>query len=68
NKKNSDYVSTHAVRHWLAQYMRDNNVPLTEIQEALGHSNLEITRAIYAPDSNQSLAMNLINSLGKNDQ
>jgi integrase len=62
-KKGTDYVSTHAVRHWLAQYMRDNDVPLIQIQEALGHSSLEITRAIYAPHSTQRMAIKCIDNL-----
>jgi len=64
-KKGTDYVSTHAIRHWLAQFMRDNDVPLIQIQEALGHSTLEITRAIYAPHSTQKQAINCIDELHK---
>lgn len=44
-----EYKSTHALRHWFAQRMRDLNVPIPDVQAALGHARVETTIKIYAP-------------------
>lgn len=40
-------IRTHALRHASASFMLSNNVPIDEIQKALGHSNINTTM-IYA--------------------
>ena len=42
-----DGIRTHALRHASASFMLSNNVPIDEIQKALGHSNINTTM-IYA--------------------
>ena len=43
------FLSPHAMRHWFAQSLRDADVPIDDIQSALGHASSETTKAIYAP-------------------
>ena len=43
------FLSPHAMRHWFAQSLREADVPIDDIQSALGHASSETTRAIYAP-------------------
>jgi integrase len=50
--KNDQFVSPHALRHWLAQSLRNAQVPLNDIQAVLGHTSVETTRKIYAPSPN----------------
>lgn len=60
------FVSPHALRHWLAQTLRDASVPLDVIQAGLGHSSLETTRKIYAPSPNMSPMADAIRQMSKN--
>ena len=59
------FVSPHALRHWLAQTLRDALVPLDVIQAGLGHSSLETTRKIYAPSPNMSPMAEAIKQMNK---
>ena len=43
------FLSPHAMRHWFAQSLRNADVPIDDIQSALGHASSETTKAIYAP-------------------
>ncbi|MCX6054206.1 MAG: site-specific integrase [Chloroflexi bacterium] len=67
------FTSPHALRHWFAQNLRDDLVPLDVIQAGLGHSNLETTREIYAPFPNLKPMVDSLNRLlprgnGPNDE
>lgn len=57
------FTSPHALRHWFAQNLRDDLVPLDVIQASLGHSSLETTRAIYAPFPNLKPMVDSLNRL-----
>jgi integrase len=59
------FISPHALRHWLAQTLRDSLVPLDVIQAGLGHSSLETTRKIYAPSPNMSPMVDAIRQMNK---
>jgi len=41
-------VSAHVLRHTAAVWMAEAGVPMDEISQYLGHSNVEITRRVYA--------------------
>ncbi len=41
-------VSAHVFRHTAAVWMAEAGVPMEEISQYLGHSNVEITRRVYA--------------------
>lgn len=41
-------VSAHVFRHTAAVWMAEAGVPMDEISQYLGHSNVEITRRVYA--------------------
>ncbi|ATU90703.1 tyrosine-type recombinase/integrase [Phyllobacterium zundukense] len=41
-------VSAHVFRHTAAVWMAEASVPMEEISQYLGHSNVEITRRVYA--------------------
>lgn len=43
-----DGVSAHVFRHTAAVWMAEAGVPMEEISQYLGHSNVEITRRVYA--------------------
>jgi len=57
------FTSPHALRHWFAQNLRDDLVPLDVIQAGLGHSSLETTREIYAPFPNLKPMVDSLNRL-----
>lgn len=42
------HVSPHMLRHSAAVHMAEDGVPMEEIAQFLGHSNLNITRQVYA--------------------
>lgn len=48
-EETSLFLSPHAMRHWFAQSLRAANVPIDDIQSALGHASSETTKAVYAP-------------------
>jgi len=52
-------VSAHVLRHTAAVWMAEAQIPMEEISQYLGHSNVDITRRIYArysPDYLQAAA------------
>ena len=42
------WLSPHVFRHSAAVWMAESGVPMDEIAQFLGHSNVEITRKVYA--------------------
>lgn len=48
-------VSAHVFRHTAAVWMAEAGVPMEEISQYLGHSNVEITRRVYARYSPEHL-------------
>ena len=64
-----DNITPQSIRHWLAKYLINNNVPLEKIQNALGHSSLDSLKEMYTPPSSQEQAIKCIenrNSKSKN--
>lgn len=49
NDDNTFFISPHAIRHWFAQSLRAADVPIDDIQSALGHASSETTKTVYAP-------------------
>lgn len=49
NKEDNLFISPHAIRHWFAQSLRAADVPIDDIQSALGHASSETTKTVYAP-------------------
>jgi integrase len=55
-------VSPHMLRHSAAVRMAENGVPMEEIASCLGHSDVKVTRSIYArfsPDHLRGAAKSL---------
>jgi site-specific recombinase XerD len=48
NAEISRAVSPHILRHSAAVHMAEDGVPMDEIQQFLGHSDINTTRKIYA--------------------
>jgi integrase len=48
-------VSPHVLRHTSAVHMAEHGVPMDEIAQYLGHSNVEVTRTVYAKFSPEHL-------------
>lgn len=49
-------VTPHVLRHSAAVHMAEAGVPMEEISQFLGHSNMEVTRRVYARFSPQHLS------------
>jgi site-specific recombinase XerD len=49
SKDQDIFISPHAIRHWFAQSLRAADVPIDDIQSALGHASSETTKTVYAP-------------------
>ena len=49
-------VTIHTPRHTAAVYMAEAGVPMDEISQYLGHSNVQITSSVYARFSPQHLS------------
>lgn len=49
-------VTPHVLRHTAAVHMAEGGIPMEEISQYLGHSNLEVTRRVYARFSPQHLS------------
>lgn len=43
-----DHISPHMLRHSAAVHMAEDGVPMEEIAQYLGHSNVNVTRSTYA--------------------
>jgi len=63
--KDGQFVSSHALRHWLAQTLRNAQVPLNDIQAVLGHTSVETTRKIYAPSPNMKPVVEAIKQMNE---
>jgi integrase len=42
------HVSPHILRHWAAVHMAEVGIPMEEIAQYLGHSDVNVTRQVYA--------------------
>lgn len=49
-------VTLHVLRHTAAVHMAEAGVPMAEISQYLGHSNVQITASVYARFSPQHLS------------
>ncbi len=56
----SNYLTPHDLRHYFAQRLLDNSIPIDVIQALLGHTSIETTRSVYAPITKRQITRDAV--------